>query len=76
MTGSDKTTAGVLAAAAPVKAEQPEFEGRSVSMLKYSGLDNIRYLNPEGSDAASRMESTRWALDTLAPLLADAVEGK
>lgn len=43
--------------AADVKAEHPEFEGKSISMLNYFGLDTIRYLNPDDSDAADLMES-------------------
>ncbi|MGO3907622.1 ABC transporter substrate-binding protein [Corynebacterium variabile] len=43
--------------AADVKAEHPEFEGKSISMLNYFGLDTIRYLDPDDSDAADLMES-------------------
>lgn len=43
--------------AADVKGEHPEFEGKSISMLNYFGLDTIRYLDPDDSDAADLMES-------------------
>lgn len=43
--------------AADAKSEHPEFEGKSISMLNYFGLDTIRYLNAEDSDAAELMGS-------------------
>ncbi|AGP29698.1 iron-siderophore ABC transporter substrate-binding protein [Corynebacterium terpenotabidum] len=44
-------------AAATVREEHPEFDGKSISMLNYFGLDTIRYLNAAGTDAAKLMES-------------------
>ncbi|WP_420098074.1 ABC transporter substrate-binding protein [Corynebacterium sp.] len=40
-------------AAASVREKYPEFGGKTVSLIQYFGLDEMRMLNPSGSDAAA-----------------------
>ncbi|MGP9724535.1 ABC transporter substrate-binding protein [Corynebacterium sp. AOP40-9SA-29] len=40
-------------AAVAIRDEHPEFAGKTVSLIQYFGMDEMRMLNPSGTDAAT-----------------------
>lgn len=43
--------------ATDIKQEHPEFDGKSISMINYFGLDRMLYLNPAGTDLSALLGS-------------------
>lgn len=43
--------------ATAIKEENPEFDGKSITMINYFGLDQMLHLNPEGTDLADLLSS-------------------
>ncbi|MGJ0183744.1 ABC transporter substrate-binding protein [Corynebacterium glyciniphilum] len=51
-------------AVAAVRKDHPEFAGRTVSLIQYFGLDEMRLLNPAGGDAATLFSDMGFDEDT------------